>query len=335
MSFKTLEDVQDRAKMKASLKSLRRLKRPTPYLFKARCDAMDGDPLLLVSTPGKKLSATLIKEVRLGTRSVRGTVCREGSKLVFTTKSNVNKPQMAKFIARIGTKNAANLPLQRIEIVTPKDLAERKQQQKKAPDDGASPELSAKLNNRHAVTEAPEKPPEQEKEKARPSPRERVSRLREAARAEVSAPEPEVEEASIDLTSLRADLAQWQADLAVRQAAAAAAQHAEAEATAHLGRLGGAVTALLKLEALEEVRAALLELSALDDDPELPKLVRVGEKAVDAELLLERIGEWFEDVSEEHGWEIESLREASEERSREVAEMSQLVASVEQVLAQG
>jgi hypothetical protein len=73
----------------------------------------------------------------------------------------------------------------------------------------------------------------------------------------------------------------------------------------------------------------------LDDDPELPKLVRVGEKAVDAELLLERIGEWFEDVSEEHGWEIESLREASEERSREVAEMSQLVASVEQVLAQG
>lgn len=313
MTFKTLEDIQDKAKMKDALKGLRRLRRPAPFLFKARCEALGGDPLLLVSGPGRRLSATVVRAVRLGTLSIRGTVCREDSRLVFTTTANVNKPQMAKLISRVGAQNGANLPLTRIEIRTPKDA--------KAPAEKA------------ATPPRKEKPKEKPK-KAKLSPRERARRLRERAPAAPPAPEPTAAPA-LDLSALEADLADWRAQLAEREALAAAAEAKVEAARVHLERLGAAVQALSAERDLPALAAGLRALVQLDDDPELPALAARAEKARDVSEMQERVSEWFEDISEEHGWEIESLREAATERQQAADEMAQLVASVEQVIAQG
>jgi hypothetical protein len=325
MSFKTLDEMKDIQQMKASLKRLRKMRRQTAFLFKARCDALDDAPLLWVSAPGRRLNAQLIKDVKLGTRSIRGTVCREGGKLVFTTRSEVNKDKMARVIARIATKHSANIPLKRIQILTPKD------QRTPTPTPGATPELEEKLSKRRAATKTPKPKPKPKPKPARPSPKERVQRLRRAAPRPVVPAEPEP---TLDLDSLRADLLDWQRQLAEQTAAEAAGLQRVQDARAHLSDLGQMVSQLLKQSDLPTIEAGLAGLAQKESDPELPQLIQRARKATEPDALLELLREWFEDVEEEHRWEIEALRESAAVLTASREEMAQLIASVEGVITQ-
>lgn len=321
MSFKTLDEMKDIQQMKASLKRLRKMRRQTAFLFKARCDALDDAPLLWVSAPGRRLNAQLIKDVKLGTRSIRGTVCRDGGRLVFTTRSEVNKDKMARVIARIATKHSANIPLKRIQILTPKD------QRTPTPTPGATPELEEKLRKRRAAAKTPKPKPKP----ARPSPKERVQRLRRAAPRPVVPAEPEP---TLDLDSLRADLLDWQRQLAEQTAAEAAGLQRVQDARAHLSDLGQMVSQLLKQSDLPTIEAGLAGLAQKESDPELPQLIQRARKATEPDTLLELLKEWFEDVEEEHRWEIEALRESAAVLTASREEMAQLIASVEGVITQ-
>ena len=329
MSFKTLDEMKDIKQMTASLKRLRKMRRQTAFLFKARCDALEDAPLLWVSAPGRRLNAQLVKDVKLGTRSIRGTVCRDGGKLVFTTRSEVNKDKMARVIARIATKHSANIPLKRIQILTPKD------QRTPKPTSGATPELEEKLSKRRAATKTPDRAtprkPTPKPTPARPSPKERVQQLRRAApRPVVSAgPEP-----TLDLDSLRADLLDWQRQLAEQTAAEAAGLQRVQDARAHLSDLGQMVSQLLKQSDLPTIEAGLAGLAQKESDPELPQLIQRAKKATEPDTLLELLREWFEDVEEEHRWEIEALRESAAVLTASREEMEQLIASVEGVITQ-
>jgi len=333
MTFKTIEDLQDRAKMKAALNGLRRKKsKPLDFLFKARSDATGGSPLLIVSDQGKKIDPTLVRLVRVGTVSVRGKVSREGGKLVFRTKTNVNKDKMAQQIARLGTKYGANLPQRRIQIVTPQDAAQEKRAQQ-AKTTSSTPEDAPRRGRAPAPAPEPVSAPAPAPAPTpRASPKDRIRDLRSrasSATTATAAPEPAP---GLDLGALRADLAQWQAQLSARRAAQAAADQAVATAEQHLTRLRGGVDALLAGRDLAALQAGVRGLTALDDDPELPGLVAFSDRADDPEKLTERISEWFEDIEEEHGWEIESKRERAQEKAAAVAELTQLVDSVTQVI---
>jgi hypothetical protein len=61
--FETVADVQDKLAMKASLSLLRRLPGTAEFMFKARCEALELKPLLLLAKPGTKVSRNLVKDL--------------------------------------------------------------------------------------------------------------------------------------------------------------------------------------------------------------------------------------------------------------------------------
>ena len=105
--FKTVEDLRDQGLMQRAIKRLRRQKKPSAFLFKARCAAMDGEPVLVLAPPGKPINRALMRPVRVGTLSIKGSVQREGHDLVFTTETEVNKQRMIMLLAKIGEQNQA------------------------------------------------------------------------------------------------------------------------------------------------------------------------------------------------------------------------------------
>lgn len=331
MSFKTLEEMKDANRMRASLKRLRKTDRQTAFLFKISCDALGGKPLLWVAEPGRPLNAQLIKVVNRGSTSIRGTVCREDGELVFSTRSQVNTDKMARTIARIATQYSANIPLQRIKILTPKDNRPPK------PTSGASAELEEKLRKRREASEptaqrdTPSRQDAPPNAPAHPSPKERVQRLRQAAPRLVPTPEPEP---ALDMDVLRADLRSWQQKLATHADAEAKAKNKLANARSHLVELGQMVRDLLKQRDPLEIASGLEAIAQKDDDPELPQLIQRARKTENTQQLLVLIQDWFEDVGDEHNWEIESLRESADEKTAAREEMEQLIASVEALMIQ-
>ncbi len=118
MKFETVEEIQDRGRMKESLARLKRLTRPAQYLFKARCEAIEGAPLLLLAPAGSKVSRALAEEVRAGSRPVWGQVRRRGRGLIFTTEGPAKRKEMTRLIAKAGRNSGVSLPKARISVCT-------------------------------------------------------------------------------------------------------------------------------------------------------------------------------------------------------------------------
>ena len=78
MRFERFEDIDPNDKnaaknmmrvLKAAIKSPKGGK----FVFMRKCEKMDGEPLLVMSMPGKKISRNLIKDVRKGSKPILGT----------------------------------------------------------------------------------------------------------------------------------------------------------------------------------------------------------------------------------------------------------------------
>lgn len=117
--FETVEDVKNSNAMKAALAVLKRLNRPAEFMFKARCEVLDRDPLLLLASPGTKVDRTLAKALKDGSKTIYGQVRRRGTTLVFSPRGQrPNKKEMVRLIAKVGRQNQVTLPLSRIIVTT-------------------------------------------------------------------------------------------------------------------------------------------------------------------------------------------------------------------------
>lgn len=114
MNFSTVEEIKDPAKMTASLQRMKRTKQSMHFLFKARCEELENQPLLLLASPGRKVDRTLVSELS-GSRSVWGRIKRRGDTLVFVPKAGANREELVRLIAVCG--NAHNVPIPRRNIL--------------------------------------------------------------------------------------------------------------------------------------------------------------------------------------------------------------------------
>ena len=49
-----------------------RSKRKSPFVFKQRCKHTGGTPLLIVGPAGKKIKGSLVRAVRIGSKTIKG-----------------------------------------------------------------------------------------------------------------------------------------------------------------------------------------------------------------------------------------------------------------------
>ena len=124
MSFRieTLEQLKDPVLLEKVTDRLRRTTKARKFIFKIRCKALDGRPVLLSAPPGRKVKSTLVRELRLGTPTLKGVVHREGKILHFTFSSEVNKNKTQRWIAHFLQKTKSPVPLHQILILCPSDL---------------------------------------------------------------------------------------------------------------------------------------------------------------------------------------------------------------------
>ena len=128
MSFRieTLEQLKDSALLEKVTDRLRRTTKARKFIFKIRCKELDGKPVLLSAPPGRKVKSSLIRELRLGTPTLKGVIHREGKILHFTFSSEVNKSKTQRWIAHFLHKAKAPVPLHQILILCPSDLKKNK-----------------------------------------------------------------------------------------------------------------------------------------------------------------------------------------------------------------
>ncbi|MEL6342299.1 MAG: hypothetical protein AAFV53_04155 [Myxococcota bacterium] len=121
MNFESLEDVQDPAKIKASLSRLKRISSPARFMFKSRSKILDGQPLLLLASPGRRVSRALAEELKEGSATVWGEVIRVGQLLLFTRQKGGRPPkkEMTRLISQLGREAGVALPQRNIAVVTP------------------------------------------------------------------------------------------------------------------------------------------------------------------------------------------------------------------------
>ena len=114
MNFSTLDEIKDPAKMTASLQRMKRTKQSMHFLFKARCEELENQPLLLLASPGRKVDRGLVNELS-GSKSIWGRIKRRGAMFVFVPKSPASRTELVRLIASCG--NAYNVPIPRNRIL--------------------------------------------------------------------------------------------------------------------------------------------------------------------------------------------------------------------------
>ena len=114
MNFSTLEEIKDQAKMTASLQRMKRTKAPMRFWFKARCEELENQPLLLLASPGRQVDRNLVAELS-GSKSIWGRISRRGSRFVGVPKSSATPAELARLISMCG--NSYNVPIPRNRIM--------------------------------------------------------------------------------------------------------------------------------------------------------------------------------------------------------------------------
>ena len=117
--IETIEQLQNPALLEKVLDRLRRTTHPRQFAYKKRCKALGDKPLLLTAPPGRKLKSTLLRQLRLGTPTYKGTVHREEQQLIFTFKTSVNPTETARWIAKCMHDAKSPVPLKCIVIRGP------------------------------------------------------------------------------------------------------------------------------------------------------------------------------------------------------------------------
>ncbi len=119
--IETVEQLQNPKLVEQVLDRLRRTTKPRNFAFKKRCKLLGDKPVLITAPPGRKLKSSLLRELRLGSPTLKGVVHREKQRLIFTFSRSVNKNDTAKWIAKCMHDAKSPVPLKCVIIRTPKD----------------------------------------------------------------------------------------------------------------------------------------------------------------------------------------------------------------------
>jgi hypothetical protein len=119
--IETIEQLRDSSLVEKVLDRLRRTTNPRNFAFKKRCKVLDGKPVLITAPPGRKVKSSLLRNLRLGTPTLKGIVHREQQTLVFTFNKDVNKSDTARWISKCMHDAKSPVPLKHIIILGPKD----------------------------------------------------------------------------------------------------------------------------------------------------------------------------------------------------------------------
>ena len=117
--IETIQQLQDPSLVEKVLDRLRRTTQPRQFAYKKRCKVLEGKPLLLTAPPGRKVKSSLLRQLRLGTPTLKGVVHREGQQLIFTFKKDVNRADTARWIAKCMHDAKSPVPLKCIVIRVP------------------------------------------------------------------------------------------------------------------------------------------------------------------------------------------------------------------------
>ena len=123
MNFESADEVRDASKVQASLARLKRISRPARFVYQARCAALDGKPLLLLASPGRRVDSGLAAELKQGgSRAFKGKVYRRGMGLVFAPRgSQPNRAEMMRLISAVGRQHGVALPLRRLFVTSARE----------------------------------------------------------------------------------------------------------------------------------------------------------------------------------------------------------------------
>ncbi|MEC7986597.1 MAG: hypothetical protein VX278_15630 [Myxococcota bacterium] len=115
-----------------------RSKRKSPFVFKQRCKHMGDTPLLIIGPAGKKIKGSLVRAVRIGSKTIKGWLYRENKNLIIETKdleSEADQNKARRYLYAVLGKYNVRIPLKsivfrnptenRVEAKTPKDRWKR------------------------------------------------------------------------------------------------------------------------------------------------------------------------------------------------------------------
>lgn len=118
-NFETVADVKNPQNMQNAFALLRRLPGTAEFMFKARCEVLERQPLLILAKPGTKVDRNLAKELREGSKTVYGKVRRRGQTLLFSPRGAANKGEMKRLISKVGQENGVTITRKNLIITTP------------------------------------------------------------------------------------------------------------------------------------------------------------------------------------------------------------------------
>lgn len=122
--IETVEQLQNPKLVEQVLDRLRRTTKPREFAFKKRCKRLGDKPVLITAPPGRKIKSSLLREVRLGTPTLKGVVHREKQRLIFTFTQNVNQSDTATWIAKCLHDAKSPVPLKCIIIRDPSNASQ-------------------------------------------------------------------------------------------------------------------------------------------------------------------------------------------------------------------
>ncbi len=117
--IETVEQLQNTKLVEQVLDRLRRTTQPRQFAFKKRCKLLGDKPVLITAPPGRKIKSSLLRELRLGTPTLKGIVHREKQRLIFTFTKKVNVADTTKWIAKCMHDAKSPVPLKCIIIRDP------------------------------------------------------------------------------------------------------------------------------------------------------------------------------------------------------------------------
>ena len=128
-----VEELSDTLLMRFWIRKGTRSKKRSPFVFKKRCAYLSDDPLFIVGRVGKKIKGSLIRATRVGSKTIRGFMFREGKLLVIETKdvkTESDQKKIARFIYATLGKYKVRVPLKHIVLRNPNEKTESEEKPK-------------------------------------------------------------------------------------------------------------------------------------------------------------------------------------------------------------
>ena len=127
------EELHDDDLMRFWIRRGTRGSKRSPFVFKKRCKFLEDNALLIVGPAGKKIKSSLVRATRVGSKTIRGWMYKEGNELIIETKdvkSKSDQEKTARYIYSTLTKYTVRVPLSNIIIRNPMEKEEEEIPQK-------------------------------------------------------------------------------------------------------------------------------------------------------------------------------------------------------------